>query len=359
MNKNTNQFFFNEYLQEYHFDFDESLIAKFPVEPRDHSNLMIINNEDHIIEDKFYNILSYVPENVIFVFNNTKVSYRRVYVKRENQKIVEILFLENQNNVWKVLIRNGKKLKIGETFYLDTYSFVLEEKQDGFYYISCWEQKKPSLNNLEQSELFFTKYGYPPLPPYLKRKAEERDKFLYQSVFAKKSGSVAAPTASLHFTTDLYEKIQRKFNVVFINLQIGYATFAPLKEKNFIKNELHPELYEIPETTAEILNQNIFKHPILAVGTTTLRALEDNFRKFQKFVSGTYITKIFLKPPDSIHSVDYLITNFHLPASSLFLLVCAFSKKEIIKKAYQIAVEKRYRFFSYGDAMLLKNLSKN
>lgn len=351
-------FFLNDYLQEYNFDFDESLIAKYPIEPRDHSNLMIVKN-NQILEDKFYNLLSYVPENTIFVFNKTKVSLRRVYVKRSNQKLVEILFLENNHNIWKVLIRNGKKLKIGETLYLDTYRFVLEEKKDGFYYLSCWDTSIPFLTDLEESELFFTKYGCVPLPPYIKRKPEEKDKYLYQSIFGEKHGSVAAPTASLHFTEDLFEKIQKRYKVIFVTLQIGYGTFAPLKEKNFIENVLHPEYYKIPEDTAEILNENFSKRPILAVGTTTLRALEDNFRKFRKFCSGLYVTKIFLKPPDTIQSTDYLITNLHLPASSLFLLVCAFAGKDIIKHAYRLAVEKKYRFFSYGDAMLLQNISKS
>lgn len=350
--------FLEENLKEYYFELDESLIAKYPISPRDHSNLMIVKKEQ-IIHEKFFNIVDYLPKNSILVFNKTKVSNRRVYLFRKNNKKFEVLFLENEKNLWKTLIRNGKKLKLKEVLFLDHYSFILEKKEEGFYYLSCWFNSEPALTEKEEGEKFFQKYGSIPIPPYLKRNSEKIDQVLYQTVFAEKTGSVASPTASLHFTEKLFLEIQKKFQVLFLNLQIGYGTFAPLQKKNFDNQELHQEFYEIPKKTAEILNFNFQKVPIVAVGTTTLRALEDNYRKFQKFEAGYFSTKIFLKPPDIIQTADYLITNFHLPASSLFLLVCAFSGTELIKKSYQIAIEKKYRFYSYGDAMLLFNYPKN
>lgn len=350
--------FLSDYLKEYYFELDESLIAKYPVSPRDHSNLMIVK-KDQIIHEKFFNIIDYLPQNSILVFNKTKVSNRRVYLYKNNKKKFEVLFLENEKNIWKTLIRNGKKIKLKEVLSLDNYSFVLEKKEEGFYYLSCWFNSEPVLTEKEEGEKFFQKYGNIPIPPYLKRNSEKIDEVTYQTVFAEKTGSVASPTASLHFTEDLFLEVQKKFKVLFLNLEIGYGTFAPLQKKNFINQELHQEFYEIPKQTAEILNLNFQKNPIIAVGTTTLRALEDNYRKFKKFESGYFSTKIFLKPPDVIQTADYLITNFHLPSSSLFLLVCAFSGTELIKKSYQKAIEKRYRFYSYGDAMLLFNYSKN
>ncbi|MFN3604117.1 MAG: tRNA preQ1(34) S-adenosylmethionine ribosyltransferase-isomerase QueA [Leptonema sp. (in: bacteria)] len=352
------RFFLYEYLRDYYFDLDESLIAKYPLEKRDCSNLMILK-ENHILIDRFYNIINYLPKDSILVFNNTKVSFRRVFLRKSNSdKELEVLFLENQYNVWKTLIRKGKKIKNKEILVLENYTFVLEKKEEEFYFLSCWKNGNPYLTKKEESENFFNTYGKPPLPPYIKRKPEEKDKENYQTIFAEKSGSVAAPTASLHFTKDLLQKIQNNFKVVFLNLEIGYGTFAPLKEKNFINNELHSEYYEIPEETSKILNMSFLKNPIVAVGTTVLRALEDNFRKYRFFKSGSFSTKIFIKPPDVIDSVDYLITNFHLPASSLFLLVCAFGGVEKVKEAYQIAIEKKFRFFSYGDAMFLQNKNR-
>lgn len=345
-----------EELNEYRFDLPEELIAKYPAIPRDSARLMILKNQT-IQHDIFANIDKYLSEKSILVFNNTKVSQRRVFLKRKKtQKTFEVLFLEPiENNLWKCLIRKGSKLSLKEELELGEYTFIIEKKEERFYYVSCWMNQHPAMIDISSAENFFLRYGEPPIPPYLKRRANEIDKIYYQTIFAEKPGSVAAPTASLHFTEHLLNKLYKKHIILFITLHIGYGTFSPLTEKELKTKELHEEPYEIPNEVAQILNENHKKFPIVAVGTTTLRALEDNFRKFQQFQAGKFSTKLFLKPPDLILSTEYLITNFHLPASSLFMLVCAFGGKEFLKQAYDIAIKERYRFYSYGDGMLLQN----
>lgn len=343
-----------EELKEYYFELPEEYIAKYPMIPRDHAKLMVLIHQK-INHDFFYNLDQYLPENSILVFNNTKVSYRRVFLNYQKSQF-EVLFLElMEKNLWKCLIRKGRKIKLKDFLYIEDYKFFLEQRDEKFFYLSAWKGNQPTLTDYIQSEEFFDKYGLPPIPPYLKRSSEEIDKEYYQTIFALKPGSVAAPTASLHFTHNLLNKISKKHKILYLNLRIGYGTFSPIGEKEIKNKILHDEYYEIPEETANILNQEKNYHPIIAIGTTTLRALEDNYLKFNKFLSGNFSTRIFIKPPDIVQSVDYLITNFHLPASSLFMLVCAFGGKEYLKKSYQIAIEKKYRFFSYGDGMLIQN----
>ncbi len=348
-----------EELKDYYFDLPEEFIAKYPIIPRDHAKLMILN-PPYIIHDYFYNLDLHLPENSILIFNDTKVSFRRVYLFHSSYNTkFEILFLDlSSNNIWKCLIRKGRKIKKNDILEISNYTFKLEFRDQNFFYLSCWLNGKPTLTNLEEAEIFFQNYGLPPIPPYLKRQSEDLDKEYYQTVFAKKAGSVAAPTASLHFTNELLEKLKKKFKILYINLQIGYGTFSPLTNKELINNELHEEVYEIPEETAQALNVYKNSHNLIAVGTTTLRALEDNFLKHHHFKSGKFSTKIFIKPPQTIHSCDYLITNFHLPLSSLFMLVCAFGGTENLKHAYELAKARNYRFFSYGDGMMIKNIYK-
>lgn len=355
MNKENN-IMHNE-LKDYYFDLPEEFIAKYPIIPRDHAKLMVLNGTE-ITHDYFYNLDQYLPENSILIFNDTKVSFRRVYLW--NSKLntqFEVVFLEQKDkNLWKCLIRRGRKIKKNDILLISNYRFKLEHRDQNFFYLSCWMNETPALINIDESEIFFESYGQPPIPPYLKRKSEDLDKEYYQTVFAKKSGSVAAPTASLHFTNELINKLKKKFKIVYINLQIGYGTFSPLTEHELKKNELHEEIYEIPEDTSLILNANKNSHVLIAVGTTTLRALEDNYLKHNYFKSGKFSTKIFIKPPQKIYSSDYLITNFHLPASSLFMLVCAFGGTKNLKHAYEVAKNNQYRFFSYGDGMIIKNI---
>ncbi|GIX41017.1 MAG: S-adenosylmethionine:tRNA ribosyltransferase-isomerase [Leptospiraceae bacterium] len=352
--KNINEL--PEELKEYYFELPEEYIAKYPIIPRDHAKLMVLQNQK-IQDDYFYNLDKYLPENSILVFNRTKVSFRRVYLFHERtKKYFEVLFLDLiDKNLWKCLIKNGRKIKKNDVLKIKDYFFQLERRDEKFFYLSAWKNNISTLENYQDSESFFDEFGLPPIPPYLKREAEDIDKEYYQTIFALEPGSVAAPTASLHFTEELLKKISQKHKILYLNLRIGYGTFSPLGEKEIQNKELHEEYYQIPEETAQILNESKNKNPIIAVGTTTLRALEDNFLKFKQFKEGNYSTKLFIKPPDLIYSSDYLITNFHLPASSLFLLVCAFGGKDYLKYSYQYAIQKKYRFFSYGDGMIIQN----
>ncbi len=345
----SNDFNLEEELELYNFELPEDLIAKYPVIPRDHAKLLVIKN-NQFFDDFFYNLPQYLENDCLLVFNNTKVAHRRLYLNYKNKNF-EVVFLERiENNIWKCLINKGRKIKIHDSLWIDDYFFRLEKRDKLFFYLSCWHKDQPFLKNYEE-ENFFSQYGNIPIPPYLKRVSEEIDRVYYQTIFAEKANSVAAPTAGLHFTEKLIERLKQKCKITYIHLSIGYGTFSPLTKENFIQNKLHKEYYTISRKTAEILNE--YKNSIICVGTTTLRALEDNLRKFQNFKSGDFETELFIKPPDTIISAKGLITNFHLPGSSLLMLVSAFLDTNTIRNAYEHAIKKRYRFFSYGDGMLI------
>jgi S-adenosylmethionine:tRNA ribosyltransferase-isomerase len=205
------------------------------------------------------------------------------------------------------------------------------------------------------TEEVFDRIGTIPIPPYLRRRAESSDEVRYQTVYAKVPGSVAAPTAGLHFTESLKTSLSNMgVGLAELTLSVGYGTFAPLEESQILEKKLHEESYEISESTAKLLNQTRKKGRIIAVGTTTLRALESSYEKSTNtYKSGTASTDIFITPDDTIASIDGLVTNFHLPASSIILLVAAFAGKDLVMKAYHKAIAEKYRFYSYGDAMLI------
>lgn len=337
-------------LDEFHFDLPQNLIAKYPAEKRDHSRLMLVNKSTKEIKilPKFKDIISILTSNDILVFNSTRVSKRRVYLKTVTGRVHECLFLEEiEPGVWKCLVKNASKLKQkrGLFTYDEKWEFFFERDSEFF-----------SLLKTEQTvtEAFFEKYGSIPIPPYLKRSAEKIDEERYQTIFANESGSVAAPTAALHFTKELLDELKQK-GIIFLDvcLKVGYGTFAPLTEKEINTKKLHQENYTIPDKTAKILNESKGKKRIIAIGTTTLRALESCLDENKIYRAGHFQTDLFIQPQDRIHSIDALITNFHLPQSSLLLLVSAFASKDLILKAYQKAIEEQMRFFSYGDAMFI------
>lgn len=337
-------------LEEFQFDLDEDLIAKYPPRNREDSRLLTLNrnNGEIKIEDNFSAILNYLREGDILVFNNTKVSKRRVYLLTEKGRIHECVFLEEREGSWYTLIRNSSKLRNGHILY-DTsgkIEFLFSRRSDGRLYL------KPSKPLTEE---IFETIGSIPIPPYLKRKAEPSDEVRYQTVFAKVPGSVAAPTAALHFTEPLKNSLlERGIKILEITLRVGYGTFAPLEESQIQNKKLHREEYHISEECAEILNEYKGKTRIIAVGSTTLRALESSYDKEErKYRHGSHSTEIFLYPGDKIESIDGLFTNFHLPGSSIILLVAAFGTKELVMKAYHLAIQNKMRFFSYGDSMLI------
>jgi len=332
-------------LSEYNFELPQELIAKYPVEPRDHCRLMVLHRETQKIEHKiFYQIIDYINEGDLLIFNDTKVIPARLIGTKETGAKIEIFLLRPlKEDVWEALIKNVRRLKIGSKVYISEDFFIeLIERKEETAIIKL---------NTEDIKKAIEKYGHIPLPPYIDREDEEKDKQMYQTIFASKEGAVAAPTAGLHFTEELISKLKQKgVKIGFITLHVGIGTFKPITTEDITKHKMHEEFYQIPEETIKLIketkenNKNIF-----AVGTTVVRTLESyaNTGKTQDY------TNIFIYPPYKFKLVDKLITNFHLPKSTLLLLVSAFAGKDFILKAYNEAIKEKYRFFSYGDAMLI------
>jgi S-adenosylmethionine:tRNA ribosyltransferase-isomerase len=354
----------NQTVSEYYFNLPDELIARYPVEPYDYCKLMVLDVASKTIShSRFDNLCDFLEKDDLLIVNDTKVEKRRVFLKREDQKNnpgarIESIFLERfeeKNSsgnffAWKVLIKKRQRLKNGEKLYceLDPQMYFIVHKSDNQRFFL--EESVPMTK--EQ----FLKVGQMPIPPYLKREEEEIDEEAYQNPFSVNGASVAAPTASLHFTKSLLEKISQKgINVMSVTLDIGYGTFAPLKLENFKTGKLHKEYYSVPDDVARTLADKKFNN-VYAVGTTALRVIENVFIKtngiFDSSLNGE--TELFLYPPYEIKSVDGMITNFHLPGSSLLMLVSCLTGKDFILSAYKIAIEEKYRFFSYGDAMLIR-----
>ena len=337
---------------DYNYILPEELIGQHPMEPRDHSKLMIVNREKKgISHKKFYDIIDYLDENDILVRNSTKVIPARLFGKKESGGVLEVLLLKRLNiNLWECLVKPGKKLKIGQKIYIgDDFQLVgelLEIKEDGnrvikFYYDGIFEDILDRLGNM-------------PLPPYILEKLREKNR--YQTVYAIKGESVAAPTAGLHFTNELLERIKAKgIKIVDIFLDVGLGTFRPVKEDDVLNHKMHMETFEISEEAANIINDGKRNGKrIISVGTTTTRALESSVNENGILIPYQGSTEIFIYPSFKFNVVDALITNFHLPKSTLLMLVSAFSTREFMLEVYKNAVENKYRFFSFGDAMFIE-----
>jgi S-adenosylmethionine:tRNA ribosyltransferase-isomerase len=333
-------------LSDFDYHLPKELIAKYPVEPRDSCRLMVLDRKNQTIEHRiFRDIVDYVEEGDLLVLNDTKVIPARLIGKKEKTGAnLEVFLLKQvEDNVWEALIKNIRRLKPGDRIFISEDFFIeylSREEDKGFV-------KLHSKNLKEDLE----KYGHIPLPPYIERPDEEKDKQLYQTVFAKKEGSVASPTAGLHFTTELLEKIKSKgVKIAYVTLHVGLGTFKPVKDEDITKHKMHEEFYSIPEETLTMIKETKEKgKSVIAVGTTVVRTLESYA------ITGKRedYTNIFIYPPFEFKIVDKLITNFHLPKSTLIILVSAFATKEFILKAYNEAVKEKYRFFSYGDAMFI------
>jgi len=335
-------------LSDFDYNLPQELIAQNPVERRDTSRLMVLDKNTGRIEHKvFHEIIQYLKPEDLLVLNDTKVIPARLFGKKYGgtAKIEVLLDRQMDENVWEALIRPAKRLDIGSVieFTAGFYAEVKEKLPDGrvLLYFANVEGFFASLN----------KYGNPPLPPYVKPvNSKVRSKELgnrYQTVYAQMPGATAAPTAGLHFTEDLLAKISS--NKAYITLHTGYGTFSPVRTQNISEHKMHSERYEITEGAIRAIRATkANKGRIIAVGTTSTRLLESV--KSQ----GTGETDIFIYPGYKFNVVDSMITNFHLPRSTLLMLVSAFAGLDLIKKAYREAVKERYRFFSFGDAMLIK-----
>ncbi|MBQ6552118.1 MAG: tRNA preQ1(34) S-adenosylmethionine ribosyltransferase-isomerase QueA [Clostridia bacterium] len=334
---------------DYFYDLPEELIAQTPAEKRDFSRLMTVNRHTGETSDKHFNdIIDLLETGDCLVLNNTKVIPARVFGRNEAGREFEVLLLRDRgDDVWECLLRPARKAKEGEpiVFGDELTGRVTDVIEDGNRLI------KFEYNGIFNEIL--DRVGTAPLPPYIKSRASDPSR--YQTVYAKYDGSAAAPTAGLHFTDELLEKIRAKgVDTAFLTLHVGLGTFRPVKEDDLTKHVMHSEWYELPEDAAVKINAAKRRGGrVISVGTTSCRTLETVASKFGEIRADSGETSIFIYPGYEFKCIDALITNFHLPESTLIMLVSAFSSREIILNAYKEAVEKKYRFFSFGDAMLL------
>lgn len=330
-------------------DFDyylpEELIAQTPLKVRDTSRLMVVKKSDHLFEDhQFTDLLDYLRPGDALVLNETKVLPARICGTKDTGGKIELLLLkELEKDTWQCLARPQKRLKPGTkiSFSKDLSATVKALKEDGLTDVQFTYQGI-FLEHLQ-------KLGTMPLPPYIKTTLKDQSR--YQTVYASTLGSAAAPTAGLHFTESMLKKIEQKgVKIVKITLHVGLGTFRPVQTENLKDHPMHSEFYEISPQAAKALNQ---ANRVIAVGTTSVRALESNLEHHQQFTPEARDTNIFIYPGYHFRAIDGLITNFHLPKSTLLMLVSAFAGQKIIKEAYAHAVAEKYRFFSFGDAMLI------
>lgn len=338
---------------DFYYDLPEELIAQTPIQNRDHSRMLVYNVDTDKIEHKhFYDLLDYLTDNDVLVFNRSRVIPARVYGHREGKsdEVVEILLLKKLAlNRYECLVKPGKKFKVGNiiSFSENLYGKVAEIQETGERIIDF------TVQNGDPFEVELERIGEMPLPPYIKEKLKEKNR--YQTVYAKEDGSSAAPTAGLHFTTELIDKLKAKgVKVEEVVLHVGLGTFRPVQVDDVEKHVMHTEEYFVDEDTASRLNE--YKKQgkrIVAVGTTSVRTLETVASTDGTITAGHGNTNIFIYPPYKFKFVDALITNFHLPESTLLMLVSALMGKDNMEKCYVEAVRERYRFFSFGDSMFI------
>ena len=338
-------------LEQFDFPLDEELIAQEPSQLRDHSRLMVLNKKEKTIEHKhFYDIIDYLRPGDVLVRNNSKVIPARLYgVKDQTNAHVEVLLLKDLgNHIYECLCGNAKTIKVGTLIHF----------QDDLLTMTCVEVRDEGIRVMElhyDGILYeiLDKLGKMPLPPYIHKQCQDNSR--YQTVYAKIEGSAAAPTAGFHFTDELFEKIKAKgVEVLDVTLHVGLGTFRPVKTNNILEHHMHSEEFEMTQEVADCLNLAKKEgRRIIAVGTTSTRTLEAIYKKYHQFVKTKESTDIFIYPGYKYEAIDALITNFHLPKSTLIMLVSAFAGKDFILHAYDVAVKERYRFFSFGDAMFI------
>lgn len=346
-------------LSEFDYNLPENLIAQLPADKRENSKMMVLDRNTKTIQHKhFYDIVDLIDENSILVLNNTKVMPARLYgMKEETGSKIEVFLLKQlEGKTWETLIKPSKRVKEGTVIKIsDELSAKAIEKteEDGGWLVELIYEG----NILE----VLHRNGNIPLPPYIERKLATEDiKKLdferYQTVYAKDEGSVAAPTAGLHFTKEILQKLQDKgVEIAYVTLNVGLGTFRPVKCDNILEHKMHSETFEITEKTARKINEAKAKGKrLVAVGTTTVRTLETAYQKYGCIKGCHDHSELFIYPPYEFKVIDELITNFHLPKSTLLMLVSALAGKDFIFKAYNEAIENDYRFFSYGDCMFIR-----
>lgn len=339
-------------VEDFDFELPEELIAQTPLEKRDSSRLLVLDRETKEIKHKYFtDIIDYLEEGDTLVLNDTKVlPARLIGEKIDTKAAIEILLLKNiEKDIWETLVKPARRIKVG----------TIVSFGNGVLKAKCIEEKDEGIRHFEliyDGILYeiLDNLGTMPLPPYIHEKLEDQTR--YQTVYASQVGSAAAPTAGLHFTNELLDKIKSKgINVAYVTLHVGLGTFRPVSVDVIEEHHMHSEYYEMTKEVADLLNETKKKgHKIISVGTTSTRTLETIMTKYKTFKECTGWTDIFIYPGYIWKAVDHLITNFHLPKSTLIMLISSFAGREEVLKAYNIAVEERYRFFSFGDSMFIK-----
>lgn len=341
-------------LSDFKFNLPKNVIAKYPVNPRDKAKMMVLNREKQEIENKaFSDVDDYMEKGDVLVVNETRVFQARLFGKKEktNAKI-EVFLLRELNAaecIWDVIVDPARKVRIGNKIYFNDklWCEVIDNTTS--------RGRTVRFNQPGNVYKAVEKIGLTPLPPYIKREPEPEDKENYQTVYARVDGAVAAPTAGLHFTQKLLSKIEKKgVHIVPVVLHIGLGTFRPVEVEDLTKHKMDSEYYEITHESSEIINKAIRdRHNVIAVGTSSARALETSVTADAFVKPSRGWTDKFIYPPYEFKVVDKLVTNFHMPESTLLMLVCAFAGTDFTMKAYKKALKENYRFLSYGDAMLI------
>jgi S-adenosylmethionine:tRNA ribosyltransferase-isomerase len=333
-------------LSDFDYHLPKELIAQHPLPERDKSKLLVLDrNKKEVQHKRFIDLVEYLNQGDTLVLNDTKVIPAKLIGQRKTGGKVELLLLEQLNeNTFRALLNSRRKLKIGEEVSFDNKSIRGKILDRGIVQFN--------------TSGILDKIGLPPLPPYIKRQPNQLDRERYQTIYAKEEGSIAAPTAGLHFTQELLKLISDKsVKVVYLTLHVGLATFEPVRVEDITQHKMEPEYFQLPKRTASILNQTKGEGKrVFAVGTTTARVLETKtrFENGEWWVEdGSGWANLFIYPPYQFRFVDCLLTNFHLPRTSLIMLVSAFCDRDFLIQAYQEAIKERYRFYSYGDAMLI------
>ncbi len=349
-------------LSQFNFDLPQKLIAQKPATHRDESRLMVVHKETGEIEHKiFKNVLDYFEEGDVMIYNNTKVYPARLYGKKEKTGAdIEVFLLRELNTearLWDVLVDPARKIRVGNKLY-----FTDEQEEDilvaevvdnttsrgrtiRFLYEGSDEEFKANLDRL----------GNTPLPKYINRPLEPYDKERYQTIYAKETGAVAAPTAGLHFSSELMKRLELKsVEMAELTLHIGLGTFRSIEVEDLSKHKMDTEYFKITQSTADLVNKaRKEKRKVCSVGTTSMRSIESAISADGSLKAAEGWTNKFIFPPYDFSIANSIITNFHLPKSSLYIMISAFGGKELIKEAYQIAIKEKYKFYSYGDAMLI------
>lgn len=337
------------------FDFvlDKSLIANQPANPRDTSKLLDMSNVPEIKDRRFYDLPDLLEEGDVLVFNDTKVIPAKLVAYRGNAKVEITLYRPVNALQWWAFIKNSKRLKPDDIIIVENSDFkakILEKKEDDGVLLEF-------LCAPEDVQINLSKYGFMPLPPYIKREEKNDNDFKnYQTIYAKHEGAVAAPTAGLHFTDRVFEALEKKgVKKVFLTLHVGAGTFLPVKVEDTKNHKMHSEYGIISQESCDIINQAKKNgKKIVAVGTTSLRVLETAANPDGTINPWCGDTNIFITPGYKFKIIDYIITNFHLPKSTLFMLICAIGGIDFMKQAYQHAMTNQYRFYSYGDSSIIK-----